>query len=136
MKKARRILSILLIFLTVVLAATVGWIVYDMNVDRSGFLLQDGIYYYRDFHARLITGWREIDGQRYYFGGNGVMYRNAWLEEEDKVYYLQHNGTPLTDGWYDTEYGRLLFDAQGCADTQMVQQDGKTVILPWTPEKS
>ena len=73
MNKARRVLTVLLIVLTVALVGTVGWIVFDMNVDRSGFLVQDGIYYYRDFHARLVNGWQEIDGSRYYFGEDHSM---------------------------------------------------------------
>ena len=72
MKNTRRILTVLLIILSVALAGTIGWIVYDMNVDRSGFLLQDGIYYYQDFHARLVTGWQDMgtyEGDDYINGG-------------------------------------------------------------------
>ena len=82
MKKSQRILTILLIVLSIALAGTIGWIVYDMNVDRSGFLLQDGIYYYRDFHARLVNGWQDIDGSRYHFDTDGSM-DTGWADLEE-----------------------------------------------------
>lgn len=143
MKKARRILSILLIILTVALAATAGWIAYDMNVDRSGFLLEDGIYYYRDFHARLITGWREIDGRwyhfgedyamstywqtingnRYYFSGDGTM-DTGWVYFEDEYYYMGADGIMLT-GWLDIDGKRYHFDTDGTMDTGWFEEDEK-----------
>jgi glucan-binding YG repeat protein len=93
-----------LIILTCALAGTVGWIVYDMNVDRSGFLLEDGIYYYRDFHARLVTGWQNIDGHYYYFGEDHAM-ATYWQDINGNRYYFSGDGT-MDTGWvlHEEEY--------------------------------
>ena len=147
MSKTRRILTILMIVLTVALAATVGWIVYDMNVDRSGFLLEDGIYYYRDFHARLVSGWQEIDGNRYYFGddyamatywqdidgnryyfsGDGTM-DTGWVHHEDEYYYMDTDGIMLS-GWLDIDENRYHFDADGTMDTGWLDIDENRYFL-------
>ena len=142
MGKARRILCILLIILTCALAGTVGWIVYDMNVDRSGFLLEDGIYYYRDFHARLVTGWQNIDGHyyyfgedhamatywqdingnRYYFSGDGTM-DTGWVLHEEEYYYMGADGIMLS-GWQDIGESRYHFDTDGTMDTGWTDLEG------------
>ena len=147
MSKARRILTVLLVILTVALAATVGWIVYDMNVDRSGFLLEDGIYYYRDFHARLVTGWQDIDGHRYYFGddyamatywqdidgnryyfsGDGTM-DTGWVHHEEEYYYMGADGIMLS-GWQDIGENRYHFDTDGTMDTGWLDEADKRYFL-------
>ena len=155
MKKSQRILTILLIVLSIALAGTIGWIVYDMNVDRSGFLLQDGIYYYRDFHARLVNGWQDIDGSRYYFGedyamatywqdidgnryyfsGDGTM-DTGWVHFEEAYYYMGADGVMLS-GWQDIDGSRYHFDTDGSMDTGWADleekryyfgQDGKMTL--------
>ena len=95
-EKARRILRVVVIVLACLLAATAGWIAYDMNVDRSGFVLVDGVYYYQDYHAQLVTGWHDIDGQRYYFGEDNAM-ATHWQEIDGKRYYFSSDGTLDTD---------------------------------------
>ena len=143
MKKARRILTVLLVFLTVALAATAGWIIYDMNVDRSGFLLEDGIYYYRDFHAKLVTGWQDIDGNRYYFGedyamatywqdiggkryyfsGDGTM-DTGWVLHDEEYYYMGADGVMLS-GWQDIDSNRYHFDTDGSMHTGWLDEEEK-----------
>lgn len=143
MKNTRRILTILLIVLSVILAGTIGWIVYDMNVDRSGFLVQDGIYYYQDFHARLVTGWQDIDGSRYYFGEDNAMATywqdidgkryyfsgdgtldTGWVNYEEEYYYMGTDGVMLS-GWQDIEESRYHFDTDGSMDTGWLEEADK-----------
>ena len=39
---------------------------YDANVDRSGWVEEDGVRYYRDFHAKPFQGWLELPEGTYY----------------------------------------------------------------------
>lgn len=117
MKKAARILLPILILLIILGACAGGWLWYDNNVDRSGWVERDGIRFYQNFHAQPVSGWleledgryyfhddgtphlgwQEIDGITYYFGDTGIMH-TGWLELEDKLYYFGGNGTMVT-GW-------------------------------------
>ena len=67
--KTSRILAVVLIFQLLAFSACAGWLIYDAKVDRSGWAEKDGVRYYRDFHAKPVTGWLDIDGQRYFFPG-------------------------------------------------------------------
>ena len=115
------------LFLVLALAAggIGGWLWYDNNVDRSGWMEEkDGTRYYRDFHARRVsgwldldgetycfhedgtphTGWQEIDGTTYYFDPDGTMY-TGWMESGSEIYYFGGNGA-LVEGWLWLEEGR------------------------------
>ena len=37
--------------------------------------------FYRDFHAKPVTGWLDIDGQRYFFLEGGIP-ATGWLEQD------------------------------------------------------
>lgn len=65
--KTSRILAVVLIFQLLAFSACAGWLIYDAKVDRSGWAEKDGVRFYRDFHAKPVTGWLDIDGQRYFF---------------------------------------------------------------------
>ena len=59
MKKTTKILlATLLILLGLGMLGTAGWMWFDANVDRSGWVLEeDGRYSYRDFHGKPVSGW-------------------------------------------------------------------------------
>ena len=101
-KQTKILLSTFLILVGLGLLGTAGWLWFDANVDRSGWVqTEDGGYTYRDFHGRevtgwlrledrtcyfdescrMVTGWQTIDGLRYYFGNDGVM-ATSWKELE------------------------------------------------------
>ena len=63
----KKVLIILLVLLLTAGAGFGGWLWYDNNVDRSGWEEKEGIQYYRDFHGRRVTGWQDIQDNRYYF---------------------------------------------------------------------
>ena len=122
--KMRLVLSAILILLIIIGACIGGWLWYDNNTDRSGWVEKDGIRSYQDFHGDPVSGWLEledgryyfnsdgtpvlewqtIDGITYYFGKDGIMH-TGWLESEDKLHYFGGNGT-LVVGWLWLEEGR------------------------------
>ena len=65
--KQRRALIILCGVLGVILAMMLGWTVFYQCVDRSGWVEKDGFVSYRDFHGKPVSGWLELEGNRYCF---------------------------------------------------------------------
>ena len=55
-KRKRHILPVILAVLVCILLGILGWNWYDSHVDRSGWTEKGGVTYYRDFHARRVTG--------------------------------------------------------------------------------
>lgn len=124
MKTKTRIILPVLCVLILLGAAIGGWLWYDHNVDRSGWVEKNGIRFYQDFHADPVSGWleledglyyfnddgtpcvswQEIDGITYYFDDSGIMH-TGWLELEGKTYYFGGNGSMVV-GWLWLEDGR------------------------------
>ena len=122
--KLRLLLPAFLIFLIIVGACIGGWMWYDSHVDRSGWVEEEGIRFYRDFHGNPVSGWMDVDGARYYFqedgtpvlywqeingityyfGEDGIMH-TGWLEQQGQLYYFGGNGTMVV-GWLWLEDGR------------------------------
>lgn len=113
----RLILPVVLSIFILAAVASGIWFWYDNNVDRSGWIEEDGVRFYQDFHADPVsgwldlaegryyfhpdgtphTGWQEIDGTTYYFDETGIM-TTGWLRMEDNIHYFGTNGA-LVDGW-------------------------------------
>lgn len=124
MSKAMRRIVPLLITVIILSCIGGGWLWYDNNVDRSGWVEKDGVRFYRDFHADPVSGWLEIgedryyfhddgtphlgwqdiDGITYYFDDDGAMH-TGWLEKDGKLHYFGGNGTMVV-GWLWLDEGR------------------------------
>lgn len=141
--KIRLLLPAFLIFLVILGACVGGWLWYDSHVDRSGWVEEDGIRFYRDFYGDPVSGWldleegryyfredgtpvhqwQEIDGITYYFGNNGIMH-TGWLEDQGDVYYFGGNGSMVV-GWLWLEEGRYYL-RDGALLTGWQEIDGNT----------
>lgn len=142
-KRTKILLSTLLILVGLGMLGAAGWMWFDANVDRGGWVLEeDGRYSYRDFHGkpisgwltledrvcyfdeafRMVTGWQNLGGNRYYFGNDGVL-ATGWKELEGKTYFFAADGV-LTIGWKELEGKRFYFDAQGAMVTDWRTIDG------------
>lgn len=51
----------------------------------------------------MVTGWRYIDGNWYYFSSSGAMQVN-WQQIDGNWYYFNSNGTMVHSGWYRLIY--------------------------------
>lgn len=144
MKSKTKVL--LLVFCLVVLAilAVLGGVwYYTSHLDRSGWVQQNGYYYYLDEKGEplsgwmqdadgetyyfgqscaMVTGWQEIEGKRYFFGGNGVM-RTGWQEEGNQRRYFHNDGTPAED-WENVDGLRRYFLDDGLLATGWQTIDG------------
>lgn len=115
-KKTRIALIVLLVLLSSTFICAAGWLVYDANVDRSGFVEQDGVIMYQDFHAQLLTGWQEIDGNRYYFGDDYAM-ATYWQDLDGHRYYFSGDGT-MDTGWQKVDGETYYLGSDGIMVTQ------------------
>jgi len=138
----RPVLAVLLMLALLSCFAAGCWVWYDSNVDRSGWVEEDGIRFYQDFHADPVsgwlpqsegtyylaegiplTGWQTIDDAVYYFQSDGTMH-TGWLEEEGKRYYLGSNGVRV-EGWLWLGTDRYYLE-EGILRTGWQTIDGST----------
>ncbi len=108
--------------------------------------LNDGIYYV-DRKGRRVSGWRTINGERYYFdkenagkahtgwltsgedvycfSKKGVMYKNAlFTSSSGKICILGKDGKRCS-GWCTYHGKKFYIDASGYAHTGWLNEDGK-----------
>ncbi|WP_242274576.1 N-acetylmuramoyl-L-alanine amidase family protein [Bacillus cereus group sp. BfR-BA-01310] len=76
---------------------------------------KDVIYYYSLEDGTTYTGWKIIDGKKYYFkdGKNIIFDANETID--GKKYYFNQNGEVLPTGWGDDggEYGKYYLNDKG-----------------------
>ena len=121
-KNTQRVLTALLVLCICVFVGAAGWLLYDTYVDRSGFVLKDGVYMYRDYHARLVTGWQEIDEGQYYFGEDHAM-ATYWQELDGDRYYFGGDGR-LDTGWQEIDGETYYLGTDGVMVSQWQTVDG------------
>ena len=138
------LLSVLLVLLLLAAAALYGLRWYDENVDRSGWVVENGVYSYNDFYGDPVTGWldidqkryyfspldatmatywQEIDGNRYYFSGDGTLDTGLW-SIDGSTYYFAENGV-LQTGWLELQDKLYYMDASGAMQTGWQEIDGQ-----------
>lgn len=108
--KTRNILIKVVIALTCAVVLSLGWIIFDRNVDRSGWRETREGFCYRDFHGRKVTGWLETEYGRYYLD-NYIM-ATGWKKIDSQVYWFGQDGVLVT-GWQDINGERFYFDGEG-----------------------
>ncbi len=103
-RKRRLILPILITFFMIGAIVWGLWLWYDNNVDRSGWVIRDGVRSYQGFHGEPVSGWLDMDGE---------------------TYFLQENGTPIV-GWQELGGRTYYFDADGAMATSWQRIAGET----------
>ena len=131
-KKSRRtrhrgLLLCVIFLLSTLLMGMVGWIWYSENVDRSGWHMENGNMYYRNFYGQGVSGWQEIQGKQYYFTEDSAV-TFGWLELDGSRYYFDNEGI-LTTGWADIDRNRYYFHEDGGLATGWLEEDGKSYYL-------
>jgi D-alanyl-D-alanine carboxypeptidase len=63
----------------------------------------------------MVTGWAELEGQKYLFGDDGAAC-TGWWEDESGRYYFDEAGAMVT-GWLELEEGRYYFSEEGIPHT-------------------
>lgn len=119
--KTKRILISALVLVLITGLAFGGWTWYDNNVDRSGWVETETAVYYKDFHGKKVSGWQEIDGNRYHFSENKAL-TTGWLDLDGSRYYLGTDGA-MVSGWQDIEGNRYCFGDAGAMHTSWLNTD-------------
>ncbi len=70
-----------------------------------------------------LTGWQELDGNRYYYGAGGAPV-TGWLEIEQERYYLDDTGVMQT-GWLEWESNIYYLHPDGTMAVGQVEIDGR-----------
>lgn len=86
---------------------------------------QGNFYYMQD--NQKVTGWKRIDGQIYYFDGNGKM-QTGWIKAGSSWYFLQNDGA-LKNGWINYNKKWYYADSSGVIQTGIVNISGKVYIF-------
>lgn len=59
-----------------------------------------------------IVGWREIDGEKYFYDANGVKVISTWVNVGGKWYYFDSNGVMLRHTWFNDKKTNKSFYLQ------------------------
>ena len=101
------------------------WLDEDVKLVRvkTGWKQVNGNRYYYDDLGNKATLWKKIDGKKYYFGKNGVM-RTGWKKIDGKKYYFGKNGVMRT-GWKKIDGKKYYFGKNGVTRTGWKKIGGK-----------
>ena len=75
-------------------------------------------------NGKPVTGWKELDGQRYYFDDSGCMF-TGWLAD---AHYFHPDGT-LATGWLELDGRQYYLGDDGRTKKGVVEVDGRKYLL-------
>lgn len=119
----------------------------DLSAKQSGWIQQDGKWWYRHADGSYTkSGWEQIGGEWYYFDAQGwmqtgwIQYRGRWYctDEDGKMYantwkklggkwYLFEADGKAHEGWYQASDGRWYYLKPGTCEmvTHWLELDGR-----------
>ena len=90
----------------------------DGSFTINDFEVINGQTYYFDGNGYMVTGWQKINDKDYYFNESGAMVTDAWVGN----YYLQEDGSMATNTWI----GNYYVDSNGLwTPDQWIVSNGK-----------
>ncbi len=110
------------------------WYRNDDGSAHTGWLLDNGKWYFMDRQTCYMkTGW-VLDGGKWYFcNDDGSMYPNGWLDLDGKRYYINSDGSMavgsfmLDSYWYRTEDDGSLIRSRTRAGLKY-DSDGRVMV--------
>lgn len=109
-----------------------GWEYLANDQKQTGWVNDNGTWYYLNSSGKMLTGWQFIGGAWYYLNASGAMatgwindnstwyYLNAsgamatgWLNDNGTWYYLAPDGRMFADGLFFAQNSFNLFSASG-----------------------
>ena len=81
----------------------------------SGWVQEDGKWYYYDDNGTKVTGWKSISGTWYYFDTSGAMC-TGWKSDGGTWYYFSESGAMIS-GWKDIGGKWYYFESSGAMAT-------------------
>lgn len=95
------------------------WYFYKNDIRLTGWVMDGQKRYYCDPDAdgAMVRGFRDIDGETYYFSektdGSGGVMRTGWVWLVDTYYYFRPSGTMVRSGWVYDGGNQYYQDAAG-----------------------
>ncbi len=87
------VLTITCLLLNVIPAMAGEW--HQTEEEQWQYIQDDGT---------KVTGWLELDGDRYYLDSKGNRKSDYWLKDNGDWYYLNEDGVMAVDTWVDNYY--------------------------------
>ena len=87
---------------------------------KTGWIMDNGKWYYLASGGAMKTGWVKDNGKWYYLASNGVM-KTGWLKLGDRTYYLRSGGARAT-GWLKIKGKKYYFRSNGVLDTKKTKE--------------
>ncbi len=100
-----------------------------LPIDQSGWSTTDQGRCYLDEDGDPVSGWLELDGQKYYFDPTSHVMRTGWLEDGGSRYYFGPNGTMVSKAWVDFGGLRYYMGTTGAMHTGWLEDSGKHYYL-------
>lgn len=107
----------------------------------TGFKKYKKNTYYLDEKGRLVTGWQQIDGERYYFSKKTGAMLTGWNGIGKKQYYFSEKGVLLKNTWIGDNYvgkkgyvrkaKRIFVGDSRTVGLQRAVQSSDTYVASW-----
>jgi lipoprotein-anchoring transpeptidase ErfK/SrfK len=89
---------------------------YKKGKMATGWRTIDGKkYYFRKSGGKMVTGWKTLSGKTYYFNKKGVL-QTGWKTIDEKKYYFEKDGKMVT-GWKTLKGKKYYFSKKGVMQT-------------------
>ncbi|MBO5495685.1 MAG: leucine-rich repeat protein [Eubacterium sp.] len=93
----------------------------------TGWKQISGEWYYFNGEGKMLLGWQEINNNWYYFDSSGAM-QTGWVEYEDHWYYMNSNGVMQT-GWIHVGNYWYYMNQYGAMKTGWLEDNGNWYYL-------
>ncbi len=104
-----------------------SWFYVRNGKALTGWVRDEGKWYFLDRDGKMKTGWVKDGGKWYYLKSSGAM-KTGWLGDQGKRYYLTSSGAMKT-GWMKISGEWYYFTASGAMRTGWLKNQGKWFYL-------
>ncbi len=110
-------------------ANTIAYYSLEDGAFYTGWKMIDGKrYYFTNGHNTIFNNYENIDGKRFYFHEDGSVNRAGFEKIDGKLYHFDNNGVVQT-GWQTIDNKYYYFDENGATKTGWFQVGGG--YRPW-----
>lgn len=104
-----------------------NWFYVRGGKAATGWVKDNGKWYFCNKEGEMQTGWVKVDGKWYYLNTGGAM-KTGWLKDGGKKYYLSANGAMKT-GWAKIKGKWYYFNDSGVMKTGWLKKEGRVYYL-------